>query len=258
MELVKISDNLYRLVIPYKDIFTTVYVIKYDEGIVIFDVGANEFDVNEYIIPALKSIGIAENAVKYVFISHNHRDHSGGLCEFMKAYPHACIVTRSQKLKEQFSEYDVLFPEDNDEIANSFRVITIPGHTWDSSALFDIRTNTLVTGDSLQLYGIFGSEDWGANITIPAEHIQAIEKLHRLNSKNIYAAHNFYPYGYKACGANNISLFLDACVEPLMKIKELIQKYPLLNDTEIREIYNSSKNLPRISTSVVTGVRKEL
>ena len=32
MKYVKINESIYKVIIPYKDIFTTVYVIMTDEG----------------------------------------------------------------------------------------------------------------------------------------------------------------------------------------------------------------------------------
>ena len=207
--LTKISDSIYRLVIPYKDIFTTVYAVKTDDGVIVFDVATNEYDVETYILPMLREIGVRECDVKGVFISHAHRDHVGGLASFMEKFPKAKIISRSEKLRDETPQYSFIMPSDNGELFGVFRAIAIPGHTSDSMALLDTRTNTLITGDSLQVYGIFGSDDWGANITLTKEHVAAIEKLRGFSVENIYTAHDFHPYGFRACGKEAVSLFLD-------------------------------------------------
>ena len=58
-------------------------------------------------------------------------------------------------------------------IVDGFKAIAVPGHTPDSMSLFDVKSSTLLSGDSLQLYGIYGSCEWGANIGLVKEHIEA-------------------------------------------------------------------------------------
>ena len=67
MEYTKINEHIYRAVIPYKDIFTTVYTVQYDGGAVLFDTATYESDVTDYIVPMLESLGIDENTLKCTF-----------------------------------------------------------------------------------------------------------------------------------------------------------------------------------------------
>lgn len=159
-------DYIKRLVLPYKDIFTTVYLIKTPKGAILFDAASYDEDIDNAIIPFLAENDVTTKTLKYVFISHNHRDHAGGLKRFMQIYPDTCIVSRSDALAENYKAYQVYSPKDGDLLLDTLQVVTIPGHTHDSAALLDTRTKTLITGDSLQLYGIVGSEDWACNITL--------------------------------------------------------------------------------------------
>ena len=86
----KINENIYRLTMPYKDIFTTVYTIKTDNGVLLFDSGSYDEDIENYISPFLKQLEITADMIKYVFISHDHKDHAGGLGAFVKKFPNAC------------------------------------------------------------------------------------------------------------------------------------------------------------------------
>ena len=92
-----------------------------------------------------------------MFISHNHTDHAGGLGAFMKAFPNTCIISRHPDIIERFKGYNTLLPQEESVILNDLKIVTIIGHTADSSAILDMRTNTLISGDGLQLHGIFGS-----------------------------------------------------------------------------------------------------
>ena len=249
----KIKENIYRLEIPFSDVYTTVYIVKTDEGVLLFDTGTYESDVDNYILPFIEELGIAKDQVKYVFISHNHGDHSGGLKRLMEEIPKATIIAKSDKLKEQYLIYNVLVPKDGEVVLNHFQVIHIKGHSSDSCAIYDTRTKTLITGDCLQLYGLYGSGKWGANISYIKEHLDAIDKLKKMDIKCILTAHNYHPLGYLYEG-ENIEKAYDNCIAPLNEIKNLVLENPELNDEEICGIYNS-KGTPVIGTHVVTAVR---
>ena len=250
----KINDNIYRLTLPFQDVFTSVFLIKSDEGAILFDTASYETDAENEIIPFLKELGVTP---KYVFISHNHDDHSGGLKRLIKEFPEICIVSRNDGIKEEYGDCKFYFPEDNDRISGVCRVITIPGHTKDSIALFDERTKTLITGDCLQLYGLFGSGEWGANITFIGEHRLAVEKVRRMDIAEIFTAHDYHPYGYHHQGREEIERALDMCIEPLDKIKMLIMENPMKDDEEIRKMYNPKGELPVVGIWVIEAIRKE-
>ena len=254
MEIMKINDDIFRTAIPYKDIFTTIYVVKTPKGAVLFDAASFDEDVDDYVIPLLRAAGV-EKELKYVFISHNHRDHAGGLPVLLPQYPDVCVVSRSQMLPEKHAGYAFLKPEDGDTLLDVLRVVTIPGHTSDSMALLDTRTNTLITGDSLQLYGIYGSGPWGSNICLPVEHIQAVEKVRGLPVEEILTAHDYHPCGYHYVGREQITLALDSCIAPIMKVKELLTAHPEAEDAEIQKIYNDAEYLPNLNARLVSTVR---
>ncbi len=247
-----ISENIFRLTIPFKDIFTTVYLIKHEDGDILFDTATYPEDVENYILPFVKSLG-AE--IKYVFISHNHGDHSGGLEALLKHYPKTRILSRSRELKEKFASFDVYCPDDGEEILNGIQAISIEGHTYDSMALFDKANRTLISGDSLQLYGIYGSGEWGANVGLVSEHIKAVNKLAGMEIEGIYTAHNYHPMGYAYVGRDNVQKAFGFCLEPLYRIKELMKAFPEKSDEEIREIYHE-ENLPTVRLGIFTAVRQ--
>ena len=253
----KINENIYRLTMPYKDIFTTVYTIKTDNGILLFDAGSYDEDVENYILPFLEELEITEDILKYVFISHNHKDHAGGLRAFMNKFTETCIISRSPKIKEQYISYNVLMPNDNDVILDVLQIITIPGHSQDSSAIYDTRTKTLISGDCLQLYGIYGSGNWGSNISYPKEYIDAVDKLRKMGIQHILTAHDYHPYGYSYAGDDDVSKALDACISPLTEINDLISQNQDADDEKICTLYNFSDK-PTLGVHVVSAVREML
>ncbi len=254
----QINENIYRATMPYKDIFTTVYTLNTSAGAVLFDAGSFDSDLENYILPLLREAGIESGGLKYVFISHNHRDHSGGLTALTEAFPQLRIVTRSATIREKYGADRVICPEEEDMILDTFRFISIPGHTADSGALLDTRTDTLITGDCLQQMGIRGSGDWASNISFPAEHRCAIQKLRTLSATQVLTAHDYVPHGYRADGKDAVLQMLDACQKPLERLAALITENPNQDDTQIREIFNDPENQLTINVHVVAAMRAAL
>ena len=245
-------DNIYRVTCPYQDIYTTVYIIKTEQGTLLFDAASYPSDVDEYIAPALTECGV--DTVDYIFISHNHRDHAGALSVLRERYPEATIVSRCPKLKAAYGDTPFLAPENGDRLLDVLQVVTIPGHTADAAAILDTRTGTLISGDCLQLYGIFGSGKWAANITLIPEHLQAVLDLYHLPIDRIYTAHDYHPCGHVFEGSGAITKALRSCIEPLGKIVVLINQHPEMNDEEIAALYNEA-DLPTLGAHVVAAVR---
>lgn len=260
MEIMKMSENIYRTTIPYKNIFTTVYLIKSESGAILFDAATTEYDVDNYIVPMLAELGVGNEDLKYVFISHAHGDHIGGLRPLLERFPEATAVSFLPKVAEDYSDFKVHIAKEGDTLLGVFKLVAIPGHSADSAAIFDTRTKTLITGDCLQAYGLFGTDYWGANISFQTEHFAALDKLSGMDIEEIYTAHDFMPYGFKACGKDEVLRFIEACKVPLMKIRNLILENPSLSDAEIRAIYNNAEPdlFPSVGEWVVTKARATL
>lgn len=247
MEIVR---NILRIVIPFEDIFTTVFLVRTEQGVLLFDTATFPRDMDEYVFPVLDRLG---EAPKCVFISHNHRDHAGGLQRVLEKYPGVPVASRSGALAEKFPS--VFAPCDGDVLLGCLRVVEIPGHTMDSMGLLDERTGTLLTGDSLQLYGIFGSGNWGANIRFPQEHAAAIEKIRKMDVNAIVASHDYHPCGHIARGEAEIDRYLRSCLMPLEEIRALIAEHPEMDDAAIANLYNHARSLPTLGAHVVGACR---
>ncbi len=254
----RISEHIHRLTSAYKDIFTTVYVLRSPLGDILFDAASYDEDVENRILPLLERLGVTQETLKYVFISHNHKDHSGGLRRLTEAFPNVCIVSCSPVVRDTYGDRGVLCPEDGHILLDCYRVVTIPGHTADSAAVLDMRTMTLITGDCLQLSGIRGSGDWASNISYHAAHLEAIEKVRDLDVENILTAHDYDPCGYRADGKAAVAQMLDACIAPIRRLKQLICDNPSLDDGQIRQLYSDPTKPLSISARVVGIMRNAL
>lgn len=253
----KINENIYRLTIPYKDIYTTVYIVITPKGALLFDSASYDTDITDHIMPAMEHMGISKDSLKYVFISHNHRDHAGGLYMLMKLIPEVCIVSRCPVLKKKYADFKFAAPGDGDVFLDVLKVVTIPGHTMDSSAILDMRTNTLITGDCMQLYGIFGSGLWASAINYPSEHIASLDKLAKMDISEVLTAHDYHPMGHHYTGSEAVLKAIDLCIEPLDNIRAMILSHPDLDDEEICRMYNRPE-LPTLGAHIVTAVRNIL
>ena len=63
------NENIHRITLPYKDIFTTVYTVKTEKGVLLFDAASFDTDLDEYIQPMLDALQITAEDLKYIFIS---------------------------------------------------------------------------------------------------------------------------------------------------------------------------------------------
>ena len=251
LEIKKFNEHISYFNVPYKDIFVGIYVICFDGGAVLFDTAANDWDVDNYIAPALDQLGVTPT---HIFISHNHRDHAGGLARAKELYPDATLLSRSKKLKEAYP--DIYCPEDGEILLGCLQIVTIPGHTPDSAAILDLRTNTLVTGDCLQSLGIYGSGYWYGAIGLPAEHAIAIEKLRKLPIENIATAHDYHPDGIFSFGKKATAKRLDNSIFALRQLQDRIAANPELDDEQIADLCNDG-TLPKVDSWVIAAIRRD-
>ena len=250
IQLRTITDNICCFRVPYKDIFVAIYILRTDKGTVLFDTAACDADVDNWIAPALEQLGVAPD---YIFISHNHGDHAGGISRATALWPEAVVLSRSTKLMETYPQ--VRCPEDSEQLLDVLQVVTIPGHSADSAALLDLRTNTLVSGDCLQSYGIYGSGTWYGAITLTADHYAAVRKLRTIRIENIATAHDYHPVGMVSYGADACTMRLDSCIGALDRIRAIMEANPTLDDAQVTQLCNDG-HFPTVAVRVITAMRK--
>lgn len=243
---------------PYKGIFTSVFLIRTEQGALLFDAASDDSDIRDMVLPWLTEQGITSEQLKYVFISHKHADHAGGLPALLEAFPDLCVVSQSASLQDKYSVSRFLLPQDGEMLLGCLRVVSIPGHTIDSAALLDTRSRTLICGDCLQLYGIFGEGKWGANIPYPTEHRSAIARLREMEIEGILAAHHYHPLGRIYRGREEISAALDACLAPLDRMEALIAAHPDMTDEEVCALYNDAPMTPTLGAHVIKAMRRAM
>ena len=251
----KINDNLSYVTTSYKDIYTTVYLIKTDNGYMLFDTASFDSDVDEVLKPMLSEMNVSEDDLKYVFISHAHLDHAGGLKRFLELYPNVTVITKNRDLCDKYPSHNFIIPKENQKFLDVLSVVFIPGHSACSQAIYDSRDNALITGDCLQLYGIFGSGNWACNVSLPNEYFAALKKLEKMEISAIYTAHDYHPMGQFFVGKDKVKEAIENCKAPLLSITKMIIDSPELSDEEIAEKFNNNGALPKLGTHVVKNMR---
>lgn len=240
--LEKITSDIIRIKVPFADIYTTVFIVTTPGRVVLFDTASKASDVDTYIAPAFEKLNLKPDLV---FISHNHNDHSGGLQRVLELYPEARVVSDNLELREKYGCVKL--------VDRVLQKVWIPGHTPDAMGLLDTRTKTLLSGDCLQAYGIYGTGPWGSAIRQTDLHLIALRKLRKLELNTIVTAHDYHPFE-AIIAKERIPAFLDSCREALEKVHEIVAAQPELPDEELVAICNS-RGLPRIDRRVINGIR---
>lgn len=242
----KITDHISCFKVPFVDVFVGIYVLQTPRGTVLFDTATTDEDVDNYIHPALEQMGIVPT---HIFVSHNHLDHAGGLPRLKQIYPDAVILARSRRIENAYS------PEDGEVLLDVLQVVTIPGHTMDCMALLDTRTDTLVCGDCLQAYGLFGAGPWYGAIGYPEAHMAALEKVRALPIQTVATAHEYHPCGMISRGETAITQRLQYCIDAMKRIADIAKENPELDDEQLAAHCNDG-TLPKVSAHIAGILRK--
>ena len=245
-EFVQLRPNIYRLEIPFDGTWTGVILVRGEKNVLI-DSAAKSADVDEWILPALKQLGLSLEDITYLACTHCHGDHVGGhtriydLCPSIKM---ACNAASEDKLKDplkyskliraSFPPYSPAAPaalrgvtpdillKDGEYLTPYLRLVTTPGHDNDTVCWLDERTNTLITGDSLQLNGTITQGT--ALVMDLAGYRASMRKLSELPVDCIVAGHDYLPLGSIAEGPEAVQEYLTACADSMDHYTAFIQK----------------------------------
>ena len=208
MHIDKIDEGLYRVLIPFEDeITTTVYVVVADQGAAVIDSATYPSDADDYILPALRQLGVALEGVKRILLTHSHSDHAGGVERLSALLPDAAVASAFCMGDKGSCKLT-----DGDMLLGRLQVVALPGHTLDSIAFFDVETKTLLSGDCLQLYGV---GKYRRGVGYRDLYRESIDKLRRMDLVKIVAAHEYDPLGSIAEGKSAVAEYLDTCLKAI-------------------------------------------
>jgi glyoxylase-like metal-dependent hydrolase (beta-lactamase superfamily II) len=191
--------RIYRLKVPFEDLYTSVFLIKDTIGNLLIDCATTARDVDEIIIPALYQIGLSLNDLEQVLLTHKHSDHVGGLERLLQLKPNLQIVNKM----------DIIRVDD-------ISVYPLKGHTLDSIGCLDLQSGTLISGDGFQGAGV---GTYRCFLECKEEYLKTIEKVKFDEKvKNILFSHAYEPWCRdKALGVEEKLKCLQACIEYINK-----------------------------------------
>ena len=198
-----VTDGIYRLLVPFEELFTTVYIEKRDTGVGIIDSATYPTDAERYILPALYELSVDPSEVEYIALTHRHGDHAGGALRLSELLPAARLYAHPLERISYAS------PLCDGETVGGLVALHLPGHTAGTIAFLDPKSGTLLSGDSLQLRGV---GKYRNGVTLAEEYRHSIERLRTLGIKRIVAAHEYDPLGSIAEGEAAVSQYLDECL----------------------------------------------
>ncbi len=209
MKLENLGAGLYRLLIPFEDLTTTVYIIKSQFGAAIIDSATYPSDVDDYILPALDALGLECDEIQYLLLTHEHGDHAGGISRLSECIPKAHVRA---SFEHPLQKEKLL--SDGEYLLERLQVVLLPGHTQNSVGYLDLVTKTLLSGDCLQLGGI---GKYRNGVRYPDLYRQSIETVKQMEIDRIVAAHEYDPLGSIAEGKEAVFEYLQTCLDVLVQ-----------------------------------------
>ena len=190
----KETDKIFRLRVPFEDLYTSVFLIDADNAKILVDTATYSDDVDCYILPALKKMGYTLSDISALVLTHKHADHSGGLSRILSLAPGLEVVRDIRELSDELCSYP------------------IAGHTKDSIGVLDTRTGTLISGDGLQGAGI---GKYRCSVADKVEYLKTIERIKKDERiENILFSHAYEPwYKDSIFGREKVLDILSKCTE---------------------------------------------
>ena len=213
IEFEKITDDILRLRVPFESIYTAVFLVKTAGGDILVDAATTKYDAEEVILPALCKVTVPDS-VKYIFCTHLHGDHGGGIRHLLPHLKNAKVAAASQRAIELYGEERVHTVHDGDKLFG-LDVISLKGHSHDSIGLFDSRSSTMLLGDGIQLCGIM---KYGTGVEFPNDYKEMLKRLRSMDIYRLVASHEYYPLGAVAVG-DEVGKYID-CAESAYKAIE--------------------------------------
>ena len=199
MNFAKQVEGIYRLKVPFEDLYTSIFLLKTDYGNMLVDCATYDSDIDKYLVPALQNLGLCLTGVEYLVVTHSHCDHAGGKNRILEIVPNVKIIDKSI-----------------DNIFNCLTVCELKGHTIDCIGVFDERSGTLISADALQGAGV---GKYRCCIENKQEYLKTIEKISKNKRiKNILFSHSYEPWNSDvAIGREEVEKCLEYCKEYAIK-----------------------------------------
>lgn len=258
--LKELAKNIFKLEVPFYNIYTSVFFIKQGDKAIIIDAADKSSDAENYIIPALEKIGIKSEDVTAILLTHSHGDHTGGLSLLSAECKNAKIYGFS-KPAVPFDEERFFLVSDGDVIEENIKVLLLEGHDKLNGGYLYLPQKTLISGDSLQLYGL---NAYGLLVRYPKLYLESILKLKKAKINHIFASHKFVPLGSDAIGKRASKRYIKCAKKCLMDMIDFVEEKGKIGITDTKELQSlfikergkTYKNFPTANFEIIIDAVK--
>lgn len=196
----QIAKGILRLKVPFEDLYTAVFFVECEDGVSVIDSATTSSDVDTVILPALRELSVIPTRL---LLTHSHGDHAGGAKRLLEHYPDMTVHTLEPLSLPRFIPLC-----DGDTLGGTLQMIALLGHSKYSVGYLHMPTNTLLSGDCLQLAGV---GKYVNGIRYPEPYLRSIERLKQMDIQRIVASHEYAPLGSTAEGREGVLAYLDEC-----------------------------------------------
>jgi glyoxylase-like metal-dependent hydrolase (beta-lactamase superfamily II) len=224
----RVSPAVHAIEMPLGTRVSRVYVFTGSAGAVLYDTGCAG-DIEAYVLPYLREIGIETEAITAVVVSHCDIDHFGGLGDCARAFPAAAIIAHRADaplmsiepyLDQRAREFRSHGLDEPDEVIEwsrasssggsptrlidgdidldlgdrSIHVLHVPGHSRGHLAIWDPAQEVVAISDAaLGAYVPFadGTPSFPPTYRYPTEYRSSVARIQSLPFTVLETAH--YP-----------------------------------------------------------------
>lgn len=193
MKFKRETEHIYRLRVPFEDLYTSVYLLRSEDGLALVDCATTAEDVDGVILPALRALGMDFSDIAFLILTHRHGDHAGGRERILEWNPRITVIDASHKIAPR-----------------GFALYEMKGHTPDSIGVLELVDGVLISGDGLQGHGV---GKYRCSLESEADYLKTIEKIRRdPRVKSILFSHAYEPwYKDSMIGREAVECCLDDC-----------------------------------------------
>lgn len=211
----QLTDRIYRLKVPFENIYTAVFLISHRSGYALVDCATTESD-SALILDAIDALGIKRSEITHILVTHAHGDHTGGLRYILPHLSDAVVCAGGNHIKERLDPPHFTRVTDGQEIADGIRAVLLPGHSADTVGYLDSGSMTLISGDAVQLCGV---GRYGCGLGDFDAYFATLDKLGSMSLERLIASHDYYPHGAVAEGTE-----IDRYISDSRAYAEFIQR----------------------------------